>query len=158
MNYQRAFWTNQDIKRHKCVSAIDLKSYIDYMVDHIYVTLGSTLHRQVVGISMGISCAPLLANLFLMNYEYKFMVKLEKEDIHKARCFNYTSRYIDDLADVNNDLFVNYKSELYPSELELKKEDSSPNEASYLEYLVSIQHEQFHTSLYDKKMLSTLTS
>ena len=59
---------------------MDLKFYIDYMVDHIYVTLGNTLHRQVVGIPMGISCAPLLANLFLMNHEYK----MAKEDIHIA--------------------------------------------------------------------------
>ena len=74
VNYQRAFWTNQDIKRHKCVSAMDLRSYIDYMVDHIYVTLGSTLHRQVVGIPMGISCAPLLVNLLHPIYNHSSSV------------------------------------------------------------------------------------
>ena len=37
---------------------------------------------------MGTDCAPLLANLFLFYYEYKYMKKLIKTNIIKARRFN----------------------------------------------------------------------
>ena len=75
VNNQRAFWSANEVRRYKCVTSLDLKSYIGYLVDHIYVTLGDTFHRQVIGIPLGISCAPLPANLFLMIFGYKFMIK-----------------------------------------------------------------------------------
>ena len=43
--------------------------------DNIFVSFGGTLFRQVVGIPMGTSCAPLLADLFL----YSFLQKLVKD-------------------------------------------------------------------------------
>ena len=55
------------------------------------------MYRQCVGIPMGTDCAPLLANLFLFYYEYKFMKALIKNDILVAKKFNNTMRYIDDL-------------------------------------------------------------
>ena len=54
------------------------------------------MHWQCVGIPMGTDCAPLLANLFLFFYEYRYMNNLIKNYIFMARRFN-TMRYIDDL-------------------------------------------------------------
>ena len=34
------------------------------LLDNIYITFGSKLYRQIVGISMGTNRAPLLADLF----------------------------------------------------------------------------------------------
>ena len=45
---------------------------------------------------MGTDCAPLLANLFLFFYEYRYMKSLIKNNIFMARRFNNTMRYIDD--------------------------------------------------------------
>ena len=44
-----------------------------YFLDNIFIRFGSKLYRQIVGIPMGINCAPLVADLFLFCYERDFM-------------------------------------------------------------------------------------
>ena len=64
------------------------------------------LYRQIVGIPMGINCAPLVADLFLFCYEIYFMKDLSNDnqaDIIKA--FNSTSRHLDDLLNIDNPYF-----------------------------------------------------
>ena len=54
--------------------------------------IGSKLYRQIVGIPMGINCAPLVADLFLFCYERDFILSLSdsnKTDIIEA--YNSTS-------------------------------------------------------------------
>ena len=145
------FWSNKQTKNHTCFTSSDLISCIDYLIDNIYVTFGDTIHQQVIGIPMGISCAPLLANLFLMSYEYKFMEKLEKNNIHKARKFNYTFRYIDDLISINNKDFGTSLPNIYPDELSIKKESTHEDRASYLDLCIEVQGKHFHTKMYDKR-------
>ncbi len=100
---------------------------------------------------MGISSAPLLANPFLMMHEYKFMEKLEEDNIYQAWQINFTSRYIDDLISLNNPTFHTFILAIYPQELQIKQLENTTNViASYLELQYTIQDEQFHTSLYDK--------
>ena len=41
--------------------------YVEYLIDNIYVSIGNRVYRQCIGIPMGTDCAPLVANLFLMN-------------------------------------------------------------------------------------------
>ena len=38
------------------------------VIDNIYIKIGKKLNRQIVGISMGTNCAPLVADLFLFCY------------------------------------------------------------------------------------------
>ena len=91
----------------------------DYLVDNIYVLVGNKVFRQCIGIPMGTDCTPLLANLYLFSFEYKFMKGLLKNNISKAKFFSNTFRYIDDLLTINNPSFDN------PSELILKKTTES---------------------------------
>ena len=42
-----------------------LVTYVEYLINNIYVNIGNRIYRQCVGIPMGTDCAPLLANLFL---------------------------------------------------------------------------------------------
>ena len=49
---------------------------------NIYVKVGNRVFKQTIGIPMGTDCAPLLANLFLFFYEYKY-VKDKLRDNHK---------------------------------------------------------------------------
>ena len=55
---------------------------------------------------MGTYCAPLVADLFLLHYERDFMLTLsddnQSEDIE---AFNSTSRYLDDLLNIDNNFF-----------------------------------------------------
>ena len=82
--------TRQSLTEEKLIS------YVEYLIDNIYVNVGNGVYRQCVGIPMGTDCA-LLANLFLFFYEYRYMKGLIKNNIHLARRFNNTMRYIDDL-------------------------------------------------------------
>ena len=71
---------------------------------------------------MGTNCAPLVADLFLFHYERDFMMSLSDDkqaDVIDA--FNTTSRYLDDILNINNVYFENMVSQIYPSELQLNK-------------------------------------
>ncbi len=80
----------------------------------------------------------------------KFMEGLEKNNIHKARKFNCTFWYIDDLISLYNDDIHKDMSDIYPKELCVKQENTSPTNASYLDLQIDIENQQFHTKLYDK--------
>ena len=74
---------------------------LHYLLDNIFIRFGSKLYRQNVGISLGTNCAPLVADLF--NYERDFMLfrsDITQTDIIEA--FNSTSRYLDDLLNIDN--------------------------------------------------------
>ena len=79
-----------------------LVEWTNYLIDNVYIKLGSKVYRQTVGIPMGTDCAPQLANLFLFHYEYSYMKILMKKNLCVAKKFNDTIRYIDDLLTVNN--------------------------------------------------------
>ena len=81
---------------------------------------------------MGTKCAPLLEDLFLFCYERNFMKSLSREnqaDIIWA--FNSTSRYLDDLLNIDNIYFDQIIDRLYPTELQLNKANSSDTEAPF---------------------------
>ena len=72
----------------------------------IYVRFGSKLYRQIVGIPMGTNCAPLVADLFLFCYERDFMLSLSEDNQSGViEAFNSTSRYLDDLLNIDNNFF-----------------------------------------------------
>ena len=127
-----------------------------FLIDNIYVKFGDEIFHQTLGIPMGTDCAPVVADLFLHTYEYDFLQKLTtKKQLHIAKKFNLTFRYIDDLISINNEVFEDYISEIYQtktSNLELKKTTESDNEASYLDLMVSITRDgQLEFRLYDKR-------
>ena len=95
-------------------------------MDNIYIRFGNKLYRQIVGIPMGTNCAPLVADLFLFCYERDFMTSLSdnnQADIIEA--FNSTSRYLDDLLNINNPYFEGIVNQIYPPELQLNKANTS---------------------------------
>jgi hypothetical protein len=64
---------------------------LEFLIDNIFVSFGGALFQQVVGISMGTNCAPLLPNVFLYSYESEFLQNLVKDKkVHEARAFNFT--------------------------------------------------------------------
>ena len=99
---------------------------IESLVDNIYVRFGGQLFRQMVVISMGTNCAPLLADLFLYSYENEFLDKLIKERKRKlARKFNLSYRYIDDLLSFSNKRFKEFISDIYSKELTIPETTES---------------------------------
>ena len=84
---------------------------------------------------MGTNCTPLVADLFLFCYERDFMMSLSDDrraDIIDAS--NTTSRYFDDILNISNVNFDNMVSQIYPSELQLDKTNTSVIEAALLDF------------------------
>ena len=91
---------------------------------------------------MGTNCAPLVADLFLFCYERDFMMSLSDDkqaDVIDA--FNTTSRYLDDILNINNVYFDNMVSQIYPSKLQLNKANASDTEAAFLDLQLSISND-----------------
>ena len=83
---------------------------------------------------MGTNCAPRVADLFLFCYERDFMLSLSDDnqsDVIEA--FNSTSRYLDDLLNIDNDFFDSMVNSIYLSEFQLNKANVSDTEASFLD-------------------------
>ena len=63
---------------------------------------------------MGTNCAPLVADLFLFCYERDFMMSLSHDkQAGVIDAFNTTSRYLDDILNINNLYFDNMVSQIY---------------------------------------------
>ena len=71
---------------------------------------------------MGTNCAPLVTDLFLFCFERDFMLSLLDDNLSEViEAFNSTSRYLDDLLNIDNNFFDSMVSYIYPSELQLNK-------------------------------------
>ena len=115
-NDKNAFFTSEQPKRYKLWSCQKMCDALHYLLDNIFIRFGSKLYRQIVGIPMGTNCAPLVADLFLFCYERDFMLSLSdnnQADIIEA--FNSTSRYLDDLLNINNPYFEQMVGQIYPT-------------------------------------------
>ena len=118
-NDRNAFFTLEKPKKYHAWSFKNVCDALTFLLDNILVRFGGTkLYRQVVGIPMGTNCAPLVADFFLFCYERDFMMSLSDDkqaDVIDA--FNTTSRYLDDILNINNVYFDNMVSQINPSEL-----------------------------------------
>ena len=120
--------------------------------DNIYIRFGTKLFRQIVGIPIGTSCAPLVADLFLFYYEREFMMSLSVENQFEIiEAFSSTSRYLDDLLNIYNTYFDGLISQIYPTELQLNKANSSNTEAAFSHLHLSIVDGCVSCKIYDKR-------
>ena len=68
--------------------------------------------------------------------------------------FNTTSRYLDDILNINNVYFDNMVSQIYSSDLQLNKANTSDTEAAFLDlhyYYSSISNDIVSAKIYDKR-------
>ena len=117
-----------------------------------FIRFGTKLYRQTIGIPMGTNCAPLVADLFLFCYERDFMKSLSREnqaDIIEA--FNSTSRYLDDLLNIDNIYCDQMVDRIYPRELQLNRANSSDTETTFLDLNLCISNGTVFTKIYDKR-------
>ena len=71
---------------------------------------------------MGTYCAPLVAHLFLYCYEKDFMDSLNNDNhAGVTEAFNSTSRYLDDLLNIDNSYFKGMINSIYHPKLQLNK-------------------------------------
>ena len=118
------------------------------MLSVIFWTIYSYDLARIVGIPMGTNCAPLVADSFLFCYERDFMLSLSdnnQTDIIEA--FNSTSSYLDDLLNIDKPMV----GQVYPTELQLDKANSSDTEAPFLDLSLSITNGIVSSKIYDKR-------
>ena len=65
--------------------------------------------------------------------------------------FNSTSRYLDDLLNINNPYFEQMVGQIYPTELQLNKANSSYTKAPFLDLNLSITNSIVSSKIYDKR-------
>ena len=131
-NEECAFFTPDAYNNHNLWSCQKVSDALAFLLDNIFIRFGTKFYRQTIGIPMGTNCAPLVADLFLFCYERDFMKSLSREnqaDIIEA--FNSTSRYLDDLLNIDNIYFHQMVDRIYPTELQLNRANSSDTEALF---------------------------
>ena len=121
---------------------------LHYHLDNIFIRFGLELYRQIVGIPMGTNCASLVADLFFFVMR-KTVCCLCLKTIIEA--FNSTSRYLDDLLNIDNPYFEQMVGQIYPTELQLNKANSSDTEALFLDLNLSITKGIVSSKIYDKR-------
>ena len=70
-------------------------------------------------------------------------------DVIKA--FNSTSRYLDDLLNIDNPYFEGMLNQIYPYELQLNKAYTSDTEAPFLDLHLSISNGFVSSNIFDKR-------
>ena len=65
--------------------------------------------------------------------------------------FNATSRYLDNILNINKVYFDNMVGQMYPSELQLNKANTSDTEAAFIDLHLSISNDIVSTKIYDKR-------
>ena len=103
---------------------------------------------------MGTNCAPLVADLFLYCYERDFMTSIsgvKQAEIIEA--FKSTSRYLDDLLNIDNPYFEGMVNRIYPPELQLNNWKLKPldTEAPFLDLHLCISNGFFSPKINDKR-------
>ena len=125
---------------------------LTFLLDNLFIRFGTKLYRQVVGIPMSTNCAPLVADLFLFCYERDFMMSLSDDKLASIiDAFNTTSRYLEDILNIDNVYFDNMVSQINISELKLNRANTSDTEATILDLHLSMFYDICSTKMFDKR-------
>ena len=117
-NDRNAVLTSEKPKKYHAWSCQNVCNALTLLSDNIFIQFGTKVYKQVVGIPIGTNSSPLVSDLFLFCYERNFMMSLSDDkqaDVIDA--FNTSSRYLNDILNINNVYFDNMVSQIYPSEL-----------------------------------------
>ena len=151
-NEECAFFTSDVYNNHNLWSCQKFCDALVYLLDNISIRFGTKLYRQTIGIPMGTNCAPLVADLFLSYYERNFMKSLSCENqANIMEAFNSTSRYLDDLLNIDNIYFDQMVDRIYHTELLLNRANSSDTEAPFLDLNLCISNGTVSIKIYDKR-------
>ena len=125
---------------------------------HVTIRKRFSLLQTIEDINFGLvrmyvtQSAPLVADLFLFCYERDFMASLpddNQSDIIEA--FNSTSRYLDNLFNIDNPYFEGMVNQIYPPELQSNTSNTSDTEAPFLDLHLSISNGFVSSKIYDKR-------
>ena len=144
--------SNDSVRNSNLWSCQKMCEALTFLLDNIYIRVGSKIYRQIVGNPMDTYCVTLVADVFLFWYERDFMLSLSEDNQSGViGAFNSTSRQLDDLLNIDNNFFDSMTNRIYPSELQLNRANVSDAEASFLDLHFSISDGFVKTKIYDKR-------
>ena len=79
------------------------------------------------------------------------MLSLSNNNQSDIEAFNSTSRFLDYLLNIDNPYFEQMVGQIYPTELQLNKANSSDTEAPFLDLNLSITNGIVSSLIYDKR-------
>ena len=96
---------------------------------------------HVIGIPMGSDPAPFFANLFLAHKEADWVKTQRKLGTINVRKINNSFWFINDFLSLNDgSTFEKHYKDIYPTGLELKKENDNNSCASFLDLYIYIEY------------------
>ena len=138
-NGRNAFFTSEKHINYTLCSFQKVCEALTFVLDNIYIRFGTKLFRQIVGIPMG-TILRTACGWFVLVLLWKRLndVSFWRKAIWNYWIFSSTSRYLDDLLNIANKYFDGLISQIYNSELQLNKANSSEIEALFLDLHLSI--------------------
>jgi hypothetical protein len=156
-------WTadrGTDTKDKKYVTADILSTWLAYLVQNTYVTHGSEVYKQDIGIPMGTNCAVFVANLFLYTYELDHVTALvqrveDNVDVDDAlsllKHHRWVKRFVDDLFAAGHPQFASLIPTIYPPSLTVTLSADAPA-VDYLDMHISLTSKQYWgVDIFDKR-------
>ena len=151
-NGRRAFFTSGGTGRCGLWSCRGVCGALVCLLDDVCVGFGTKLCRQIVGVPMGASCAPLVAGLFLFCCERDFMTSLS--GVGRAEvvgAFGSASGCLGDLLGVGSPCFEGMFGRVCPPGLWLSRATASDTEAPFLGLRLSVSGGFVSSGVYDKR-------
>ena len=143
-----AFFASEEPEGCHAWSCRDVCGALAFLLGSVFVRFGARLCGQVVGIPVGTGCAPLVADLFLFCYEGDFMMSLSDDGrAGVVDAFNTTSRYLDDILNINGVCFDSVVGQMCPSGLQLGGGSASGAGAAFLGLRLSISNDIVSTGV-----------
>ena len=103
-NDKKAFFTSTNHRGYKLWSCQNVCDALSYLLDNIYIRFGNKLYRQIVGIPV----------VIFICYERDFITSLSDDNkADRVEAFNSTSRYLDDLVNIDNPYFKGMVNQIY---------------------------------------------
>ena len=125
----------------------------------MYLIFKGMVYQQIVGIPMGKKLCSTHLNLFLFCYKMDFMSNLHKSKQYDLiDMLNDTSQYLDDIFTIDNPECEKYIPDIYPTELQLNKANTSDKETSFFDLNIKVIGSDVHTIVYDKRDADFLSS
>jgi hypothetical protein len=139
--------------------ASDLISWLDFLLDNLFLCFDHYIFKQCIGIPMGANCAVYLANLYLFTYEFDFIKHLLKSNtcpvVHRLSlvCGFVDNLFVPDFPDFENFMYLNqgsFGSGIYPEtscELNCMSKDFS---CKFLDLTVRQSPQGLSCDIFDK--------
>ena len=123
-----------------------LKLKINYLLHNCRFTLGSIYIFQLIGGRMEFQRTPFIAKLFLYYFYCEAASLSKKHTLQKVCIFSNNSWFINDMCTFHRNEFENNYNNIYPDQLELKKENEALCKFSFYDLSIEVHDGQLTTN------------